>query len=235
MHWSVVSHPRSCQMPSFGGRHSGRFTRTREARPSSAAVATFLKAHGINHIYADSTHPNSLVTDAVPIENNQRRRGSRVCRDERAVLLGTGGLASGREMTYAPSDARSLPGAGRAPEELSSAFLDPIASDWPMTLPDVVILWMRPYDGREQCRDTPLGRVQRSRSATFYDRSWFARQLPGLSLGREPAGTARTPRSALSAITGRYEMILVEDSGGDASWPEIERLADWIRMSGVSP
>ena len=37
------------------------------ARPSSAAVAAFLKKHGIEYIYADERHPNTLVTDAVPI------------------------------------------------------------------------------------------------------------------------------------------------------------------------
>ena len=37
------------------------------ARPSSAAVSAFLKAHGIDYIYADAGHPNSLVDDAVPI------------------------------------------------------------------------------------------------------------------------------------------------------------------------
>ena len=37
------------------------------AHPSSAAIATFLKGHGIDYIYADVEHPNSLVLDAVPI------------------------------------------------------------------------------------------------------------------------------------------------------------------------
>ena len=37
------------------------------AHPSSAAVAAFLKDHGIDCIYVDPAHPNSLVTDAVPI------------------------------------------------------------------------------------------------------------------------------------------------------------------------
>ena len=37
------------------------------AHPSSAAVATFLKGHGIDYIYADAAHPNSLVADAIPI------------------------------------------------------------------------------------------------------------------------------------------------------------------------
>jgi len=38
-----------------------------ETLPSSAAVATFLKAHGIDYIYTDMQHPNWLVADAVPI------------------------------------------------------------------------------------------------------------------------------------------------------------------------
>jgi hypothetical protein len=37
------------------------------AHPSSAAVAAFLKDHGIDYIYADTGHPNTLVVDAVPI------------------------------------------------------------------------------------------------------------------------------------------------------------------------
>jgi hypothetical protein len=37
------------------------------ADPSSAAVAAFLKDHGIDYIYADVRHPNTLVDDAVPI------------------------------------------------------------------------------------------------------------------------------------------------------------------------
>jgi hypothetical protein len=37
------------------------------AHPSSAAVAAFLKDHAIDYIYADTTHPNSLVANAVPI------------------------------------------------------------------------------------------------------------------------------------------------------------------------
>jgi hypothetical protein len=37
------------------------------ARPSSVAVANFLKDHGIGYIYADAMHPNSLVDEAIPI------------------------------------------------------------------------------------------------------------------------------------------------------------------------
>ncbi len=37
-------------------------------RPSSAAVAAFLRAHGIEYIYADAGHPNTLVTGAIPVE-----------------------------------------------------------------------------------------------------------------------------------------------------------------------
>jgi hypothetical protein len=38
-----------------------------DANPSSEAVAVFLKIHGIDYIFADQRHPNSLVPDAVPI------------------------------------------------------------------------------------------------------------------------------------------------------------------------
>lgn len=37
------------------------------ARPSSPAVVVFLKAHGIDYIYADALHPNSLVPEAIPV------------------------------------------------------------------------------------------------------------------------------------------------------------------------
>ena len=37
------------------------------AKPSSAAVAAFLKENGIDYIYADAAHPNSLVANAIPI------------------------------------------------------------------------------------------------------------------------------------------------------------------------
>lgn len=40
------------------------------ARPSSAAVAAFLHEYGIDYIYADTIHPNSLVPDAVPIASS---------------------------------------------------------------------------------------------------------------------------------------------------------------------
>jgi hypothetical protein len=41
------------------------------ADPSSAVVTAFLKAHGIDYIYADLRHPNSLVDDAVPIATSR--------------------------------------------------------------------------------------------------------------------------------------------------------------------
>jgi hypothetical protein len=47
------------------------------ARPSSSAVAAFLKANGIQYIYADSRHPNVLVPDAVQIAAD---RGGQVLR-----------------------------------------------------------------------------------------------------------------------------------------------------------
>jgi len=37
------------------------------ARPSAASMAEFLKTNGIDYIYADTMHPNSLVPDAVPV------------------------------------------------------------------------------------------------------------------------------------------------------------------------
>ena len=40
---------------------------TASARPSAAAVLAFLKSHGIEYVYVDAEHPNSLVPDAVPV------------------------------------------------------------------------------------------------------------------------------------------------------------------------
>jgi hypothetical protein len=37
------------------------------AQPTTAGIAAFLKANGIQYIYADAMHPNSLVPDAIPI------------------------------------------------------------------------------------------------------------------------------------------------------------------------
>jgi len=37
------------------------------AQPSAARVVSFLKANGIDYIYADALHPNTLVPDAIPI------------------------------------------------------------------------------------------------------------------------------------------------------------------------
>ena len=38
-----------------------------ESRPSSEEVEGFMRSHGIDYIFADATHPNDLVGDAVPI------------------------------------------------------------------------------------------------------------------------------------------------------------------------
>jgi hypothetical protein len=38
-----------------------------DSRPDPESVVSFLKAHGIEYIYADTLHPNTLVPDAVPV------------------------------------------------------------------------------------------------------------------------------------------------------------------------
>ena len=40
------------------------------AQPTPASVAEFLKANGIDYIYADAMHPNTLVPDAIPISTS---------------------------------------------------------------------------------------------------------------------------------------------------------------------
>ena len=42
-------------------------SRMRAAHPSSAAVRSFLLANGIDYIYADAMHPNTLAPDATPV------------------------------------------------------------------------------------------------------------------------------------------------------------------------
>ena len=40
------------------------------AHPSPASVAAFLKEHGIDYIYVDPKHPNSLVPGAIPVSTS---------------------------------------------------------------------------------------------------------------------------------------------------------------------
>jgi hypothetical protein len=40
---------------------------TGDARPTAAEIAAFMRRHGIEYIYADGKHPNTLVPDAVPV------------------------------------------------------------------------------------------------------------------------------------------------------------------------
>jgi hypothetical protein len=40
------------------------------AHPPSSSVASFLKGHGIEYIYADATHPNTLVSNAIPVASS---------------------------------------------------------------------------------------------------------------------------------------------------------------------
>jgi hypothetical protein len=60
------------QAPSlfFRGAPQLRLYPTAEAKPSSGDVIEFLKGHGIEYIYADATHPNTLVNDAVVIASS---------------------------------------------------------------------------------------------------------------------------------------------------------------------
>ena len=48
------------------------------ARPSSSAVAAFLKGNGIAYIYADAEHPNSLVDGAIPVATSGSTRVLRI-------------------------------------------------------------------------------------------------------------------------------------------------------------
>jgi hypothetical protein len=66
---TVIGAEPSEQVPSAFFRWAPQRTLYPDAatHPTSEAVAVFLKSHGINYIYADAAHPNSLVADAIPI------------------------------------------------------------------------------------------------------------------------------------------------------------------------
>ena len=53
--------------PLFQGAPQRTLYPDSKAHPSSESVASFLKGNGIDYIYADAVHPNSLVPDAIPI------------------------------------------------------------------------------------------------------------------------------------------------------------------------
>ena len=46
--------------------------------PPSASVATFLKDKGIDYIYADALHPNTLVPGAIPIASSGQTQVLRI-------------------------------------------------------------------------------------------------------------------------------------------------------------
>jgi hypothetical protein len=48
------------------------------ARPSLARVESFLKANGVDYIYADAVHPNSLVPAAIPIATSGQTQVLRI-------------------------------------------------------------------------------------------------------------------------------------------------------------
>ena len=64
---SVARSPPTSRTRSSSGRRSGRSTRMRTRARRRQSVAAFLKANGIDYIYADTMHPNALVPDALPV------------------------------------------------------------------------------------------------------------------------------------------------------------------------
>ena len=66
---TFIGAPRSIQLPisSFKWAPQRSLYPAARVHPTPAAVARFLKDNGIDYIYADSRHPNSLVAGAVPI------------------------------------------------------------------------------------------------------------------------------------------------------------------------
>jgi len=53
--------------PMFQWAPQGRLYPDSGAQPSPANVAAFMRANGIDYIYVDRVHPNTLVPDAIPI------------------------------------------------------------------------------------------------------------------------------------------------------------------------
>ena len=51
---------------------------TASARPSADAVVAFMRANGIDYIYADGVHPNALVPDATPVATDGEFRLLRI-------------------------------------------------------------------------------------------------------------------------------------------------------------
>jgi hypothetical protein len=66
---TLIGAQKSAQVPnsSFSSAPQRDLYPDASADPPSAAVVAFLKAHGIDYIYVDVWHPNSIVTDAVVI------------------------------------------------------------------------------------------------------------------------------------------------------------------------
>jgi hypothetical protein len=61
--------PPASQSPLFQEAPQRTLYPTLAAQPSPASVAAFLKQDGIDYIYADSVHPNSLVPGAVLVDS----------------------------------------------------------------------------------------------------------------------------------------------------------------------
>jgi hypothetical protein len=53
--------------PLFAGAPQAALYPDSGVQPSSASVVSFLRANGIDYIYADAGHPNTLVPDATPV------------------------------------------------------------------------------------------------------------------------------------------------------------------------
>ena len=68
--------PRGAGLAPDGGRRvrlrsaGERSIPTPRPGPSPAAVTAFLRAHGIDYIYADAAHPNTLAPDAEPVASS---------------------------------------------------------------------------------------------------------------------------------------------------------------------
>ena len=66
---TLLGAPRSADVPSqfFRGAPQAALFPDAHADPSPAAVSAFLEQHGIDHIYVDAGHPNTLVPGATHI------------------------------------------------------------------------------------------------------------------------------------------------------------------------
>jgi hypothetical protein len=67
--WLITGEPRSPRTPNplFLWAPQRALYPTADARPAPEAIHRFMRSHGIEYVYTDPFHSDTLVADAVPI------------------------------------------------------------------------------------------------------------------------------------------------------------------------